>query len=77
MFIQISSKKLRELRGDKSRQQIADLTGGLVKPQDIYSWETDWQPSKRRFRQVVPALAKALNCRIEDITEPIEMSMSV
>ena len=71
----INKDKLRTVRGKRTRQEIANATNGKVKMADIYSWETDWQPSKERFIEAVPALAKALGCSIEEITDQIAMTV--
>ena len=71
MFRKLKTDKLIELRGERSRRAIAELTDFNLTEQDLYGYEKgNYQPTIKKM----PYLLKVYNVEYQEISEPIEMA---
>lgn len=75
MLFKINPKKLVEKRGNRSRREIVELSGGRINEMNLSYWEREtkgWQPSLSKLK----VLLEVLPASIEEITDPIDLSVN-
>lgn len=72
MLRDIDPVKLREKRGSRTRQVIAEATKGVVSTQDIYCYE---QGLHRPSLKKLPSLLEGLGATYEEVSSPVEVSV--
>lgn len=70
-FRTIKGYKIREMRGNRSLQDIVDAAGHKFTRSALWQWEQAESRIKPSDANV-PALLAALGCSYEDISEPVE-----
>lgn len=73
MFRVINGKKIKTQRGNRSLREIAEASGKLFTDAALSEWENGaYKPKDDK----IPALLKALGCSFEDISEPVDVSLT-
>lgn len=71
MLLEIDGKKVKEIRGERSLQDIADASGKAFSDVALLKWERgSMQPRKKNIKP----LLDALGCSLEDITEEVDLN---
>lgn len=74
MLRRIKGEKIKQARGERSLQTVADASGGRFSDVSLLSWEReDYRPKEDKL----PILLKALGCSYEDISEEVDLSVGV
>ena len=64
----IDGEKLKRARGQRTRREIVEASGGAFTEPQLHAWESgEYRPRAER----VPALLRALRVNFEDITSPL------
>jgi transcriptional regulator with XRE-family HTH domain len=73
-FRTVKGELIRKKRGERSLKEIAELSGNKFTRGAIFQWEKgDYKPTDDN----IPYLLKALDCSYEDISEPVDMAVTV
>lgn len=73
-FRVIKGELIKDKRGDRSLKEIADLSGSKFTRGALFQWEKgEYKPTDDN----IPALLQALGCSYEDISEPVELAVSI
>lgn len=69
MYRRLSPKKIKDLRGTRTRRKVVSVVENLSE-QELYYYEKGaYKPSEDKLR----LLLKALNCTWEDVSEPVDL----
>ena len=72
MLIKINPKKLKSMRGGRSLTEIAELSDKAFSDVALFKWESGaMQPKEPNLK----ALLKVYGCKLEDIADPMEMTV--
>lgn len=73
MYREIVATKIREKRGDRSRDAVAKSVDYKITEQDLWGYEKgEWKPSAKKL----PWLLQALGTTYDEISEPVELALS-
>jgi predicted SpoU family rRNA methylase len=71
MIGEIDTEKLVKLRGNRSLEEVARLSGGAFTDAALMYWEKGVRQPKKPY---IKALLRVYNCNIEDILKPLELN---
>lgn len=70
MYREIKGYLIKQQRGKRSLQAVADASGNAFSDVTLRAWEREeWKPSKENLGH----LLKALECGYDDISEPVDL----
>jgi hypothetical protein len=73
MYREISPKKIRLRRGDRTRMEVVTRTNGKLSEQDLYAYEHGkWKPSPSKLAY----LLAALECGYDEVSEPVDLVLT-